>query len=98
MILVTAYTDFELRKGSALRRCGLCRKTHYHRSSKGGEKAVWQYETEKKEQKGQISEREYQNIQGYVLESLLLSKALECPEDIAGTLWTERQKLLRLQP
>ena len=85
MILVTAYTDFEFAR-KALRYGAVdfvVKNDIITDLPKAVKKAVWQYETEKKErEKEQISEREYQNIQGYVLESLLLSKALNAPEDI----------------
>ena len=85
MILVTAYTDFEFAR-KALRYGAVdfvVKNDIITDLPKAVKKAVWQYETEKKErEKEQISEREYQNIQGYVLESLLLSKALNSPEDI----------------
>lgn len=85
MILVTAYTDFEFER-KALRYGAVdfvVKNDIITDLPKAVKKAVWQYETEKKErEKEQISEREYQNIQGYVLESLLLSKALNAPEDI----------------
>lgn len=89
MILVTAYTDFEFAR-KALRYGAVdfvVKNDIITDLPKAVKKAVWQYETEKKErEKEQISEREYQNIQGYVLESLLLSKALNSPEVLLSLL------------
>ena len=85
MILVTAYTDFEFAQ-KALRYGAVdfvVKNDIITDLPKAVRKAVRQYETEKKErEKEQISEKEYQNIQGYVLESLALSKALNAPDDI----------------
>ncbi len=85
MILVTAYTDFEYAR-KALRYGAVdfvVKNDIITDLPKAVKKAIWQYETENQEkEKEQISEKEYQNIQGYVLESLALSKTLNDPEDI----------------